>query len=444
MLFTGLFQHSFSQGVKIGDNPTNLNAGAILELQSNKSGLLLPRLNTVQMNAIKVLSGASQQLGSNGLLVYNIDSLCVCYYDGISWRSLCSLSLVNASYKKSSMTSQGLIKINGASFIDSVVLKPVQISIDSTGLIKLIADSIVYSKKMIDSLAKAVSKSPVKDSVLSYIITNDFVKNTIVKVIKDSVTISKVLKDSIYNAVKSNAKTLSTDGLVLVNGSTSLDSAVLKSVKLTIDSAALAKAVVLSPVKDSMVSVIKKDTSITNNIVKIIKDSVTVSQTLKDSIYNAVKANAKALTTSGLIKVNAGNSLDSSLLKGAHLTVDTFGLTKIIADSMSSKAVLDSLAKSIIKSPLKDSISSIVNASVSSNSLQYTLTATDVNNGYADINIPSLITDYSLVSKTFVSIESDNSAIAVSISRSYRTMTSIRVKFGAASEGDKINLLIVK
>jgi hypothetical protein len=87
-----LFSQSiFAQGVKIGDNPTKLELGALLELQSSKQGLIIPRMNTIEMNTINVRPGVSKPNGSNGLIIYNTDSLSLCYYNGFGWLSVSSL-----------------------------------------------------------------------------------------------------------------------------------------------------------------------------------------------------------------------------------------------------------------------------------------------------------------------------------------------------------------
>jgi hypothetical protein len=52
--------------VKIGDNPTTVNASAVLEMESSNKGLLLPRMTTLQRNAI-----AS---AATGLTIYNTDT----------------------------------------------------------------------------------------------------------------------------------------------------------------------------------------------------------------------------------------------------------------------------------------------------------------------------------------------------------------------------------
>ncbi|MET7030845.1 beta strand repeat-containing protein [Sediminicola luteus] len=70
---------TYSQ-IKIGDNPQNISASSVLELESTSRAFVLTRVNNTQMNAITPLQGA---------LIYNTDSKCVHYYDGTQWLNLC-------------------------------------------------------------------------------------------------------------------------------------------------------------------------------------------------------------------------------------------------------------------------------------------------------------------------------------------------------------------
>lgn len=71
---------------KFGDNRTAIQAGSLVELESTNKGLLNVRLNTTQMLSIPVTTA------SNGMMIYNTDSACICVYNGSNWRSLCGAS----------------------------------------------------------------------------------------------------------------------------------------------------------------------------------------------------------------------------------------------------------------------------------------------------------------------------------------------------------------
>tara|TARA_R110002020_G_scaffold445961_1_gene657984 strand:- start:64533 stop:66881 length:2349 start_codon:yes stop_codon:yes gene_type:complete len=80
-LLFGLFFGTMAMAqVKIGDNPQNIGAASVLELESSTRALVITRVTTVQMNAIVPLEGA---------MVYNTDAQCIYYYNGTEWLNLC-------------------------------------------------------------------------------------------------------------------------------------------------------------------------------------------------------------------------------------------------------------------------------------------------------------------------------------------------------------------
>lgn len=68
----------------VGIGTTTPNSNAILEMQSTNQGVLVPRMTTVQRNAIA--------LPTEGLLVYDIDVNCFFFYESssTSWQNLCN------------------------------------------------------------------------------------------------------------------------------------------------------------------------------------------------------------------------------------------------------------------------------------------------------------------------------------------------------------------
>lgn len=91
----GLSLSSFAQ-VKIGDNPTTINPGSVLELESTNKGLLLPRVNLTSTTVWSPLLGTA----TAGMHVYNKDTTTIAgsaayptlaakkgeyYWDGTGW-----------------------------------------------------------------------------------------------------------------------------------------------------------------------------------------------------------------------------------------------------------------------------------------------------------------------------------------------------------------------
>lgn len=72
----------FSIGqVKIGDNPGSISPGSVLELESTSKALTLPRMTTVQMEAIPS--------PIKGMIVFNVDSNCIYLYKANNvWASI--------------------------------------------------------------------------------------------------------------------------------------------------------------------------------------------------------------------------------------------------------------------------------------------------------------------------------------------------------------------
>ncbi len=70
----------YAQDVLINQNGGIPDGSAALEVQSNSKGFLPPRLTTVQANAISS--------PADGLLIFNLDSACYCYFNGSSWVTL--------------------------------------------------------------------------------------------------------------------------------------------------------------------------------------------------------------------------------------------------------------------------------------------------------------------------------------------------------------------
>jgi hypothetical protein len=71
---------SANSQIKIGDNPQNIDASSILELESTTRAFVINRVTTAQMNAIVPIEGA---------MVYNTDIQCLHYYDGQNWLNVC-------------------------------------------------------------------------------------------------------------------------------------------------------------------------------------------------------------------------------------------------------------------------------------------------------------------------------------------------------------------
>lgn len=77
-LFSGI---ATTAQVKVGTNPTVINASAELEIESASKGFLPPRLTTEQRDAIAN--------PAEGLTIYNSTTKCLNFYNSTAWVSLC-------------------------------------------------------------------------------------------------------------------------------------------------------------------------------------------------------------------------------------------------------------------------------------------------------------------------------------------------------------------
>lgn len=85
VLVTLLVTFTFAQGVSINPTGNDPDTSAMLDVSSTSKGLLLPRLTTVQRDAIS--------LPATGLLVYNTTTSTFDYYNGTAWFSLSTASV---------------------------------------------------------------------------------------------------------------------------------------------------------------------------------------------------------------------------------------------------------------------------------------------------------------------------------------------------------------
>lgn len=76
----------------VGIGTNNPAPDAMLDIQANNKGVLIPRLTTIQMNAI----GATP---SNSLLIFNTDTNCYFFYQqaSLKWINLCRPNIVSSS-----------------------------------------------------------------------------------------------------------------------------------------------------------------------------------------------------------------------------------------------------------------------------------------------------------------------------------------------------------
>ena len=134
----------FAQNNNVGIGTLTPNPSALLDVDAspaNNKGVLVPRLNSMQMNSIPT--------PANGLIVYNTDSLCFCYFNSSAWKSLCNTG--GSTVLPGTGTSQNVIVLSGGGItfkntpLEGVVLIDAnnqcwKLSVDITG--KLTTQSV--------------------------------------------------------------------------------------------------------------------------------------------------------------------------------------------------------------------------------------------------------------------------------------------------------------
>ncbi|MCC5924542.1 MAG: DUF1566 domain-containing protein [Crocinitomicaceae bacterium] len=74
----------FPQNIGINETGATPNNSAILDVESDNKGVLIPRMNNAQMNAISS--------PSEGLLIFNTKTKCFHYFDGTAWDAMCGIN----------------------------------------------------------------------------------------------------------------------------------------------------------------------------------------------------------------------------------------------------------------------------------------------------------------------------------------------------------------
>jgi hypothetical protein len=78
-----------AQSVSISnDNNSQADSSFILDVKSDYKGMLIPRLLSIQREAINE--------PATGLMVFDTDSNAFCFYDGISWQFITTVAYVDS------------------------------------------------------------------------------------------------------------------------------------------------------------------------------------------------------------------------------------------------------------------------------------------------------------------------------------------------------------
>lgn len=140
------------------------NANAVMELESNKRGLLMPR---IALQGTSLASPLSAHVA--GMVVYNtatISDVTPGYYynDGTKWRKMAYVTPPASGGTSTDLTNGNGIIVNGGT---GATLTAASLRLDSNALARFVKQSPVK-----DSLAVSMSQSPIRDSLLSIVNNN--------------------------------------------------------------------------------------------------------------------------------------------------------------------------------------------------------------------------------------------------------------------------------
>jgi len=122
---------------QIGIGTTSPNPSAILEIVSNTTGILIPRLTTAQRNAI----GSP----ATGLLIYNTNTNSFDYYDGTSWQTITTATTTIVPFNSitsGTNTSANMVVGTGATFTTNDDAFTIQDNANNTKKAKFEASNI--------------------------------------------------------------------------------------------------------------------------------------------------------------------------------------------------------------------------------------------------------------------------------------------------------------
>ncbi|MEQ1734318.1 MAG: tail fiber domain-containing protein [Bacteroidia bacterium] len=339
LLLTALLITSnlFAQN-NVGIGTTTPNTKAILELQATDKGLLTPRMNTVQMNAIVT--------PPNGLLVYNTDDNCFSYYNSTTslWKSMCSATgIVNSgdtviiNIIKADTLIANYVKIDTALITN---LLATYIKSDSAFIKQLITNYIQTNYIVTDSIKAGFGRF---DSI--YVGGQNLTQylNSLIST-KDTVVIKYLRTDSLYS-------TLGKFDSLVINGQ-SLNTVIENTIK---DYLATKDTIVLKYLRaDSIYAqVLRSDSA----FLGIINTNTITSQTFNggfsnmDSLYVGGQnildiisdsINNSIATQAWLLKGNAGTNPSTNFLgttDNKSLRIRTNNTERMIIDSIGNVGI---------------------------------------------------------------------------------------------------------
>ncbi|MFA6151556.1 MAG: hypothetical protein WC716_09560 [Chitinophagaceae bacterium] len=264
------------------------NVNAILELESNKRGFLMPR---IALQSTTLAAPLSAHIA--GMVVYNTATVMdvspgYYYNDGTAWRKL---AYTTGGAGNDLTNANGIIVTGGT----GASLKATSLRLDSS------------------TVAKMMMESPVKDSAIKVVTTSATFRDSVTATVNTKITDGSVTGQDLTNA----------NGIIVTGGTGTS----LKATSLRLDSSAVAKMIMESPVKDSIAkavttgvikdSIVKTMNGSTTNTLGSASNAITstvngVSATLTPASGTIASGSTLGFDASGKLVKGLGNSPDST------------------------------------------------------------------------------------------------------------------------------------
>jgi len=327
---------------KVGDHPTAIQDGSLLELESLTKGVRLPR---IPLNDVTkwTLDGVQ----ASGMIIFNesgIEPKGIYYWstDSSQWIRVVNkseLSTLIANYISQNTTVRDSLTNVINTSIASGTINGKDFSSNSAVLKVLNGSGVAIKAVQVDvdknALGRLLIISPVSDSLSVAISTNTVIRDSIRSVVNNTITTGDL-----------KGKDFSSNSAVLkvLNGS----GATIKAVQIELDKNELGHLLNTTPLADSLSVAISNSTVIRDSIQSVVNNTITTGgMTGKDVTSN-----------SAVLKVLNGSG---AAIKAVQVDLDKNELGHLL----NSTPLADSLSVAISNSTvIRDSIKSVVNNTI--------------------------------------------------------------------------------
>ncbi|MEQ1734451.1 MAG: hypothetical protein ABL940_12315, partial [Bacteroidia bacterium] len=386
----------------VGIGTTTPNPKAILELNANDKGLLVPRMDSTQMVA---LAGNAT---TNGLLVYNTTKNCFYYWNATTsvWKSMCS--------------TDGLVSKG-----DTIVIKFLKTDSIYSTIGRF--DTLMVNGISIDSLIKQVTNSylsSTKDTVVIKFLQTDSVYSTLGKF--DSLMVNGLSIDSLIKQITMNYL------------SSTKDTVVIKFLQTDSIYSTLGKFDSLMIHGISIDSLIKLQTQqyLTNS-----KDTVVIKYLQTDSLYTTIVRADTSISNYTTINNGAINNVTIDSSTTNYTTINNGVINNLTVDS----SVTNVSNTNVSNVNILNVDSSVTNYTTINNAVVNNLTVDSSVTNYTTINnavVNNLTVDSSTTNVSTVNQLTTHTIIANYANINNAVIDSAQVNYINASAGNFTNLNI--